>query len=375
MQLLVESTLITLIGDRGSDTEQLLAFEVNPPAAGYDDATAVQFMRELQRRLAALPGVEDAAVSNSSLLGGGSFRRVLTIDAAERIVTQNTLPGLRVSPGFFATLGTRMIARREFADRDVPGPDDTQHRSAIVNESFARMYSPLGNAVGRRIGIGDQPDTRVEIQIVGVVEDISFRFIREQEPEHFFLPYGNPSALSADGSCILRVRGRPAAMLVAVHAVVSEMNPGLPVDHLSTLEERVDRSLATERMLASLSTGFGAIALLLSIIGLYGLVSFVVLQRRQELGVRVALDASRADVVWLITRDALILTGIGIAVALPAAWALRRAVEAHLYGVAAVDPVTLLCARTVLAVAALVAAVRPAWHAASVNPAEVLRLE
>jgi hypothetical protein len=268
-----------------------------------------------------------------------------------------------------------VIAGREFVEGDVPGADDRQYRSAIVNESFVRRYFPLGNAVGRRIGIGDQPDTRVEIEIVGVVEDISFRSIREQEPEHFFLPYGHPSALSADGSIILRVRGRPAAMLGAVRAAVGEMNPGLPVDNLSTLKERVDRSLATERMLASLSTGFGAIALLLSIIGLYGLVSFVVVQRRRELGVRVALGASRAAVVWLVTRDALILTGIGIALALPAAWALRRAVEAQLYGVAAVDPVTLLCASTVLAVAALVAAVRPAWHAASVNPAEVLRLE
>jgi predicted permease len=314
-------------------------------------------------------------VSNSSLLSGGSFRRVLTIDADERTVTENSLPGLRVSPGFFAALGTRVLAGREFTASDVPGADDAQYRSAIVNESLARRYFPRGTAIGRRIGMGDQPDTRVEIEIVGVVEDISFRSIREPELEHFFLPFGHPSALSADGAFVLRVHGEPESMLAPVRAAVGEMDPGLPVDNLSTLEERVDHSLATERMLASLSSGFGGVALLLSIIGLYGLVSFVVLQRRQEIGVRVALGALRSDVVWLITRDVLLMTGIGIAVALPAAWALRRIVEAQLYGVAAIDPATLVFASSVLAVAAILAAVRPAWRAASIDPTEALRLE
>ncbi|MEX2285310.1 MAG: ABC transporter permease [Gemmatimonadota bacterium] len=382
-------TLILLIGaglfvqtvarlyakDRGFDSGRLVILSVNAPAIGYSDSAAVQLMRDLQRKLQDLPGIERAAVSNSSLLSGGSFRRSLTIQSTERIVTEQTIPGLRVSPGFFATLGTRLIAGREFNQSDVPRAEESRYRSVIVNQSFARRYFGTRNPVGQRIGVGNQPDTPTTIEIVGVIEDISFRLIREEEPEHVFFPFGHPSAQSADGSFVLRVRGNPESVFPSIRAAVAEMNPALPVGSLTTLDDQVDRSLGTERMLATLSSGFGAIALLLSVVGLYGVVSFVVMQRRQEIGVRVALGATRSAAVWLITRDALIMIIAGIGIALPAAWALRRLVETQLFGVGAFDGPTIAAAICLLALVALGAALRPAWRAASVSPTEALRFD
>lgn len=208
-----------------------------------------------------------------------------------------------------------------------------------------------------------------------MVEDISFRLIREDEPEHFFLPYGQPSGLSADGWLVLRVRGAPESAFPAIRAAVAELNPALPVGSLSTLEERVETSLSTERMLATLSTAFGAIALLLSVVGLYGIVAYVVTQRRQEIGVRVALGATRTDAMWLIVRDALLMIGAGIAIALPSAWALRRLVEAQLWGIEAFHAPTIALACALLSVVALAAAMRPAWRAASISPTEALRFD
>jgi ABC-type antimicrobial peptide transport system permease subunit len=208
-----------------------------------------------------------------------------------------------------------------------------------------------------------------------VIEDISFRLIREEEPEHVFFPFGHPGPLSADGSFVLRVRGKPESAFASIRAAVAELEPALPVGSLTTLDDQIDRSLGTERMLATLSSGFGTIALLLSVVGLYGVVSLVVTQRRQEIGVRVALGATRTAAVWLITRDALIMIGAGIGLALPSAWALRRLVEAQLFGVSAFDGPTVALASGLLALVALGAALRPAWRAASISPTEALRFE
>jgi predicted permease len=373
--LFVQTLARLLAKDRGFDSQSLVAFAVNPPGIGYSDSASVQVMRDLHRALTELPVVERAALSNSSLLSGGSFRRTLTIQSAERMVTERTVPGLRVSPGFFATLGTRVITGREFNDSDVPRADERSFRSVIVNQSFAQRYFGSRNPVGQRIGVGGQPDTPTNIEIVGVVEDISFRLIREPEPEHVFFPFGQPGPLSADGSFVVRVRGKPESAFPLIRAAVAQINPALPVNNLSTIDERVDRSLGTERMLATLSSGFGAIALLLSVVGLYGIVSFTVLQRRQEIGVRAALGATRSDALWLVIRDGLLMVGAGIAVALPFAWALRRLVEASLFGVGAFDAPTIAFASGLLIIVSLVATMRPAWRAASVSPTEALRFD
>ena len=208
-----------------------------------------------------------------------------------------------------------------------------------------------------------------------MVKDVSFRFVRDdREPEHAFFPFAQTGPLAGNGTLYLRVRGEPDAAVASVRTAVAQVDARLPLA-VRTLDDQIDRSLRSERMMATLSSGFGAIALMLSVVGLYGVMSFVVTRRTQEIGVRLALGATRSDAMWLIIRDALMMICAGAAIALPAVWALKRLVEAELFGVRAHDAPTMALAISLLALVALGAAMVPAWRAASVDPTQALRLE
>lgn len=367
-------TLARLHAKAPGSASSLVTFRADPVGIGYSDPNARQFMRGLLRKLQDVPGVEGAAVANTSLLRGGSFSRILTIQSDVRIVTDRPVYGLRVTPGFFSTLGTRVIAGRGFDERDTRDPQaSTTYRAVIVNESFARRYFGGRNPVGYRLGVGSRPDTPTNIEIVGMIEDFSYRSLRLKETEHMFFPFWDHQ--SEDGTVYLKVRGKPQSAFASIRAAVAELDPALPVASLATFEDQIDRSIWAERALATLSSGFGAIALLLSVVGLYGVMSFVVTHRTQEIGVRLALGATRSAAVWLIVRDALVIIGAGTAIALPCVWVLGRLIEAQLFGVRAADGPTIAAASALLAFVALGAAMLPAWRAASVSPTEALRFE
>jgi predicted permease len=361
--------------DLGFSTSNLLMFRVEPDEFGYSTQDAARLMHGVLERLQNVQGVERAALANSQVLTGGSPRRTLTIQSEARLVTERPVPMMRVSPGFFATLGTPMVAGREFNEGDTRDLDKG-FRSIIVNETFARRYFGGRSPVGHRVGIGNQPDTPTNIEIVGLVRDFSFRSVRnDPEPEHVFFPFARTGPLAGNGTFFLKVRGEPGSTVAAIRTAVGGIDARLPLISLRTVDDQIDRVLTSERMLATLSSGFGALALLLSVVGLYGVMSFVVTRRTQEIGLRLALGATRSAAVWLILRDALIMIGVGTAIALPAVWTLRRLVEAQLFGVGAFDAPTIALASCLLALVALAAAMIPARRAASVSPTDALRME
>jgi ABC-type antimicrobial peptide transport system permease subunit len=173
----------------------------------------------------------------------------------------------------------------------------------------------------------------------------------------------------------VRLRGTPAAAFQSIRTILRNADPALPVTYFRTLDEQVRRSLTTERMLAALSGSFGTLALLLSLVGLYGVMSFVVTQRTREIGIRLALGATRLTTVWLVLRDALLMITVGVAIALPCVWALGRLVESQLYAIKPTDPATIATASLILCSATLGAALIPALRASAVNPTEALRFE
>jgi len=241
-----------------------------------------------------------------------------------------------------------------------------------VNERFARRYFGDSSPLGRRVGLGDREDVRTNLEIVGVVQDFSYRDLREQS-EQAFVPYfeGDWTA----GTFYLRVRATPQAAFASIRSAVGRVDPTLPLLSPRTLDEQVNRSLTTERMMATLSGGFAAVALLLSVVGLYGVMAFVVTSRTQEIGIRMALGATRRAAVWLVVADAVAMIAAGTAIALPLVWGLGRLVEAQLFGVRALDAPTIAAASTLLAIVTLVAAMLPAWRAASVSPTDALRFD
>jgi predicted permease len=296
----------------------------------------------------------------------------MTIQTNQRITTDRDVHLNAVSPGFFATLGTRIVAGRDFDERDSRPVGEPGPRSAIVNEAFAKRYFQGRSPLGARICQGSGPDAKPNIEVIGVVADFSYRGLREESEQAYFAILESDSTA---GNFYVRVRGTPEAAFQSIRTVVRNADPALPIGYFRTLDEQVNRSLNTERMLATLSSGFGTLALALSLVGLYGVMSFVVTQRTREIGIRLALGATRSSTMWLVLRDALTMIAAGIAIALPCVWALGRLVESQLYDVKPTDPAAIAAAALVLCSTTLGAALIPAHRASAVNPTQALRFE
>jgi predicted permease len=359
----------------GFATSRLLMFSVDPLSLGYPASDAARAMGEVLRRVQELPGIERAAVANTQMLQMGTSSTNFTIQADERKVSDRVVHYMRVGPGFFSTLGTALIAGRDFDDRDVrlagspPGP----YRSIVINEAFARRYFGTLNPIGYRVAFGNRPDAVPSTEIIGVVRDFTRRDLRDEPLEQAFVPFWDRN--STDGAFYVRSAGDTEGVFASIRAAVAAVDPRLPVRSLTTFEDQIARSLTTERALATLSSGFGLIALLIAVIGVYGVMAFVAMQRTPEIGVRLALGATRSAAIWLVVRHAVRMVGAGMIVALPAAFALRRLIEAELFGVRALDGPTVLLATGVLGAAALVAAMLPAWRASRMNPNTLLKAE
>jgi len=356
----------------GFETSSLVSFGLDPRRNGYSRKETDQLVRRIHDELRVSPGTQSSAVAVAQLLTGGSWSNPMTIQTNERSTTDRSVRLNAVSPGFFATLGIRLIAGRDFDGRDSRPLGEAGYRSAIVNESFAKRYLAGRSPLGVRIGQGSRPDVKPDIEIVGVVADFSYRDLREDSEQAYFPIFEGERS---GGTFYVKVRGTPESAFQSIRTIVHNADPALPITYFRTLEEQVNRSLNTERMLAALSGSFATLALLLSLVGLYGVMSFVVTQRTREIGIRQALGATRSATGWLVLRDALVMIAAGIAIALPCVWALGRLVESQLYDVEPTDRAVIATATLILCSAALGAALIPAYRASAVNPTEALRFE
>jgi predicted permease len=364
-------TLATLMAKGpGFDTSSLISFGIDPLRHGYSASDAARLTRRIHDEIRASSTTQMSAIARVQLLTGGSWNNYMTIQSHQRIATDRLAHLNAVSPEFFATLGAGMIAGRDFDERDSRGTGDDGPRVAIVNEAFVKRYFGGQSPLGARVSPFTGPDAKPDIEIVGVVANITYRGVREEWEQAYF-PLINP----AGGHFYVRVRGSSETALNSIRAIVRTAEPTLPITYFRTLDEQVSRSLNTERLLAALSAGFGTLALLLSLVGLYGVMSFTVTQRTREIGVRVALGATRLATIWLVLRDALTMLAAGVGLALPCLWALSRFVESQLYGIRPTDLGTIAMATVILCATGLGSALVPALHASAVNPTDALRCE
>jgi predicted permease len=364
----------------GFETSSLISFGISPALNGYSNAEATQLIRRISEGIASSESTQASATARVQLLLGGAWNNSLTIQSSERFTTDREVHINAVTPGFFETLGARIVAGRAFDEHDsldvavvnqsLPVSRNGQ-RVVIVNEAFVKRYFGGRNPLGARIAMGSRPDAKPDTEIIGVAQDISYRNVREQW-EQVYYPIG---AQMSGSNFYVRFRGTPESAIRSIRAILRNADPALPITYFRTLDEQIDRSLNTERMLSALSGSFGVLALLLSLVGLYGVMSFVVSQRRREIGIRLALGATRLSTIWLVLRDALVMIAAGTAIALPCVWALGRLVESQLYDVKPTDPATILAATLILCSTALAAALIPARRASAVNPTDALRFE
>jgi predicted permease len=330
-------------------------------------------MRDVLEALKARPEVESAALAVGDMLMGGSWSGGLTIESGKRITTDAIVCFNAIGPGYFAALGVPLLSGRDFNERDRNDANEPAFRSAIVNESFARRYFGDRSPLGARIGIGVRPDTRADIEIVGVVKTFSRRGLRETEDQAFF-----PLLESSFGNAMFYVRTRMDAesAVASIRAAVRRIDSAVPLSRMTTLDAHIDRrTLSNERLLASLATAFAGLAVLLAVVGLYGVMSFVVTRRTREIGIRLALGAQRGAAVGLILRDAALMVLAGLAIGLPSVWILGRFIESQLFGVRPMDAATIGGSALLIALVAIGASALPARRATAVTPMEALRYE
>jgi predicted permease len=365
--------------DIGFQSNRLLSFSIDPSLNRYEPERTRQFARTLLERLNQLPGVEGSGIAGIRLLEGNQWSTTMSVEGARPTGTDNNLQHANsVSPGYFKTMGIPILAGRDFTERDaitVAPPEGTpDFRVAIVNERFAKHYFGNDSALGRRIGFGADPNTPTPIEIVGVVRDSKYTDVRDEVQRQVFFPFLESSRPNA--FTVYMRTSRPAeSMFNLVRQTVAGMDANMPIHSTRTIDGQVALSLSRERLVATMTATFGALATLLAVVGLYGVMSYTVARRTREIGVRVALGATSGNISWLVIREVLLIAAAGIAIALPVAWWLGRYVSSQLYGVTPGDPAAIAAAIALLLAVALVAGLIPSRRAARLNPTAALRSE
>jgi putative ABC transport system permease protein len=355
----------------GFATDHLLTFGVDPRMAGYEPARTFALYQRVFETLKSLPGVRSVAATNDPELAGDNESGNITVAGyAEKPQEDMHVEQPNVSVDYFSTLQMSLLAGRAFTDQDSAG----SQKVAVVNESFARHF--LGDpqqALGHYLGEGGGKGTKTDIAIVGVVKDAKHN-LREDVARTVFLPYiqvSEPHAMTF----YVRTWQQPESAESTIRRALQTLDSNLVLDAFRTMDEQIDNTLTAERVIALLASSFGILAALMAAVGLYGVLAYSTTQRTNEIGIRMALGATRASVVRMVLVEVLWLAGISIAVTLPVSLLLMRAVRSQLYGISSSDLLTLGLMTLLVILVALASAMLPARRAARVEPMKALRYE
>jgi len=332
--------------------------------AGYDEHHGQAFFRDLLARVRDLPGVEAAATASKAPLsfgGAGSF--LVQIDGYTPAANEQIdVSYSRVGPEYLRTMGIPLVAGREFTERDTPGRPEV----AIANETLARRYFAGRTPIGGRVRIGTR-----SVEIVGVAHDGKYQLITDAPRPFLYVPAAQ--WYRADAVLIVRTTGNPAALVGPLHSAVRALDPNVPLFDIRTVAQHLEIASFMQRMIATLLGAFGGLALALATIGLYAVIAAIATQRTAEIGMRIALGASPRDIIALILKQGLGMTGAGIAVGLLGALAATRVFKSLLIGVGTTDLASFGGTTVLLVAVAVLAAYIPARRAAAIDPLEALR--
>jgi predicted permease len=356
--------------DLGYARDNLLVVRVAGLTAGYHDTALANLYRNVADRLDSLPGVHGVAYSENGIFSGTDSGDEIQVEGFTPVTDDDRAAAFdRISPAYFSTLGAPLLLGREFHLQDSAGAPLV----CIINQTFAKHFFKNVNPVGKHITqiFGLQKTT---MEIVGVAKDARDHDLREVLPDRFYVPVEQ-----AEGGIMpsiyfnIRASGDPDQMLNTVRTAIHGIDPNLPITSADSLGELIDDYNAPTRVVAQLCAAFGMIALILAAIGLYGVLSYGVARRTNEIGIRLALGAGTKRVINMVLRETSLVVAIGIVLGVAATAAATRLISAQLYGLPAFDLPTVVVAACVLAVVSLVAGYIPAIRAARVDPANALR--
>jgi predicted permease len=370
--------------DFGFQVERRYVVDIMPALGGTEPAALESIYGRLEQRLLEIPGVASAAMSLYSPMSGDNWGSLITVegqDTGERL----TASWNRVTPDYFETIGTPLLRGRALTDRDRPGAPLV----TVVNQAFARRFFGDGDPIGRRIGFtGERGGGIRDIEIVGVVGDAKYQDPKVPAYRTFFLPFlqaSDASGVSASAGPLdrshypraieLHVTSAPMGLEEQVRGAIAGVDRRVTVVGVRTMAEQVAGNFNIDRLIARVAVAFGAVALLLACLGLYGVTAYSVHRRTREIGVRMAIGASPGAVLKTILRGAIVQLAAGLVIGVPAALAAGRLLQATLFGVSGHDPFLLALAVAVLAVCAVAAGLIPARRAAALDPVQALRIE
>jgi putative ABC transport system permease protein len=354
----------------GLKPDRILGFSIAPKLNAYTAPRTANLARRLTEALSTLPGVRSVSAAELSTLTDDTSGTNVAIEGAESAPSDNRVLYNRIGPEYFATLGIPLVAGREIAWTDDAGAP----KVAVINEAMARRFLPGRNPLGARLAFGRGLDARPDTAIVGIVRNSKSAQVSEKEGPFLYLPYLQDAKLG-ELTFYVRAANDPTLLASAIRERVRRLDPQLPIRDVKSLRAQISDSLVTQRLIMLLSAAFGGLAALLAALGIYGVLAFSVAQRRQEIGVRIALGAEPSAVRGLIFSEVTRFLLVGAAIGLPAAYALGRAVESILYGVHASDLWVFAVGVALMAAVSLAAAYPSARRAARTNPMEALRSE
>jgi predicted permease len=355
----------------GFNRDGVLLVSADKRNADYSPEESRVVYQELLERMRALPGVRSASASRITPIGNSSWNMYVEVDGYEPADERETLVWMNsVSDAYFTTLETPFRAGRDFDSRDASGSVQV----AMINETMARKFFAEPQPLGRHFRVTRPGEETETYEVVGVVADTRYDAIDEETLSIAYFPLGQEREPWGVLRLQLRTDGPPTALISAVTNLIADVHPRISV-RFTTLADDVAASLTRPRLLALLSGFFGAVALLLAMIGLYGTLSYRVASRRNEIGLRLALGAARTRVLGMVLGEVGRLTAVGITIGIVAALVSARILASFLYGVTATDPATLVLSALILAVVAMAAGALPALHAARLDPMKTLREE
>jgi predicted permease len=357
--------------DPGFRVTNLVRFKIDPTLGGYDTARTKSFYAQLQERLRVLPGIEAAGSAVVAIMEGDEWDSTITVEGYDAADDENMNPHFNsISPGYFEALDMAVKQGRDFDSGDSEGAKPV----VVVNETFAKRYFENESPLGYHIAFGRGPNVSPDMEIVGVVEDAKYENLRDEVPRQVFVHY-QQNEWATEMTFYVRTSLPSDALFSTIRSEVRNLDPTMPIFDMNTMEDQLDRSLAVEKLVTYLSSAFAMLAAVLAFVGLYGVTAYGVSQRTSEMGLRMALGARRSSVIRMVLNEVLILTVVGVVVALPSAWWLGKLLESQLYEVAPRNPVTMAVSAVLLFAVTLLAGAVPALRASRLSPATVLRYE
>jgi predicted permease len=358
--------------DFGFNRTSVLLVQTNSKLAGYQPEQLNGLHDKIINRLSALPGVQSVAISGVPAISAGNWNSPIDIKGYTPAPNDDFTTLLnRVSSGYFRTLDIPILQGRAIEPRDTADSP----KVVVVNQTLANHFFPHGDAVGHRFTVGD-PSVKGEWEIVGIARDTKYGSPREDHRPMVYLPVAQ---LTGDDNYAyviqIRTAGDPAEAATAVRAALAEVDPNLPILEVRTIQRQIDGLMDREILISQLSVFFSLLALLLACIGLYGVMTYNVVRRTNEIGIRLALGAQSNSVLWMILKESLVLLALGVALGIPATLAASRAIRSQLFGLSPTDPLTFITAALIISLVTLIAAWFPAHRATKVDPVIALRYE